>query len=80
MQGTSAMNPLGFEALDGAIFLPFKVEALGWNLLQMYFHSQNLSKIYQLNFLLSALATQTGTKADTSPRRRAISFTMRELR
>ncbi len=57
---------------DGAFLLAFEVETLGSDLSEMNFHD--------LNFLVKAVATGGGTNFAMSPPRRAISFTILELK
>src|SRR4029453_6706303 len=79
MQRTDTANFIRCQLLDGTIFLPTQVKTLRRDLFQMYFH-ELASKFHWLNFPLSALATQPGTKLETFPPSLAISFTMGELR
>src|SRR5260370_33822426 len=79
MQRTGTSNFLRCQLLDGKIFFPAQMQTLGRDLFQMYFHERTL-QIHWLNFPLSALATQSGTKVETFPPSLAISLTIRELR
>src|ERR1700675_765616 len=72
MQRPGAANIFGFQLRDRTIFLALQMQTCPRYLAQMDFH--------RFNFFAKASATQGGTNLATSPPRRAISFTMRELR
>src|ERR1017187_10593809 len=72
VQRSGAPNPVRFQFRDWIILFTLEVQSFGRNLFQMNFH--------RANFFPNASATGPGTKSETLPPRRAISFTNRELR
>ena len=44
MQRASATNSLSSQFRNRTFFVPFEMQAFGWNLFQMNFHSRNLSE------------------------------------
>src|SRR5204863_3646649 len=71
-QGTRGDNAFRFQLRNRTLFLAFEMLALGLDLAQMNFHIASFAR--------NAFATRPGTKSVTSPPRRAISLTIRELR